>query len=162
MKKTILFLILALASICVSEARDWEKAFGAKFIYASKFDNLGIGIDYQWDVTKNIRINPEVDFFFKNHNFSNWQVNLNAHYATTLFSDIRLYPIAGISYSRWTYKIAEGSGSYVENFNRIGCNLGGGVEYNPNETVGFKLEICAQLIKNFTQCTIGLGVNYKF
>lgn len=64
-----------------------------------------------------------MNYFFKNDGINQFDVNANAHYLFPMTSNIRIYPLAGLTFARWNfdYKI-EGFSSDVT---RLGVNLGG-------------------------------------
>ena len=161
MKKFILALALSVAGV-VSVAASGIGSLGANFLYGSKFDQVGLGVSYKLSLTDNFRIAPEMQYFFSNKNMKAWDANDNVEYVITLFDDLKFYPLVGFTYSHWTYSEPMGSGKYVDSCDRFGVNVGGGIEYNFTDQFGVVAEIRGQLIKDFSQCVLSIGVKYSF
>ena len=91
-----------------------------------------------------------------------WDANANIEYVSTLFDDLKFYPLVGFTYSHWTFSQSVGAGKYVESCDRFGVNVGGGIEYNFTDQLGVVAEVRGQLIKDFSQCVLSIGVKYSF
>lgn len=164
MRKTLLMAIAAIMC-ALSATASTGQSLGLNFIYGSKFDQVGIGADYRLNITKNIRINPELQYFFTSKHMKAWDANCNIHYVSTLFDDLKFYPIVGITYSHHTNSVKlpeDHNKKVVESWDRIGANLGAGLEYNFTDDVAVVFEVRGQLIKSFSQCVLNMGIRYKF
>ena len=161
MKKLFLVLVLSVAGV-VSAAASGIGSLGANFLYGSKFDQVGLGVCYKLSLTDNFRIAPEMQYFFSNKNMKAWDANANIEYVSTLFDDLKFYPLVGFTYSHWTFSQSVGAGKYVESCDRFGVNVGGGIEYNFTDQLGVVAEVRGQLIKDFSQCVLSIGVKYSF
>ena len=148
-----------------------KTALGAKFIYASRADQLGVGLDFQLNLTRNIRLAPELQYLFRTDGISTFDLGCNLQYVSTLFDDLAFYPLLGVSYQRWSRKIP-----YVEdprqdvtaNVNKIACNVGLGVEYAFTRHIYGAFELRGQftgkdeLNIDRSQCVILVGLKYRF
>lgn len=92
-----------------------------------------------------------------------WDINANVHYLFDVADKFKVYPVAGLGYTNWSYKyeyaghtIAEGSDG------RIAINLGGGAEYELTKDLSVNAELKYQIISNYNQLLLGVGVAYKF
>ena len=53
-----------------------------------------------------IRGEASLDYFFKKDGMSMWDVNLNVHYLFPITEKIKVYPLAGLTFTNWRYEIA--------------------------------------------------------
>ena len=98
---------------------------------------------------------------------SMWDINLNAHYLFTLSDKVKVYPLAGISYTNWKFDDGgdddyDYGGDDGGSTGKIGFNLGGGIQYDLTEKVFLNGEIKYQYIDHFDQLVFGVGIGYKF
>ena len=113
--------------------------------------------------TDQIRGEASFDYFFKNQGISMWDINANVHYLFDVADKFKVYPVAGLGYTNWSYKyeipnvaVSEGSDG------RIAVNLGGGAEYELTKDLSVNAELKYQIISNYNQLLLGVGVAYKF
>lgn len=69
--------------------------------YGTEIESVGIGLKYQYNITDQIRIEPSMNYFFKNDGLSMFDINANIHYLFPIASNISLYPLAGFTYTNW-------------------------------------------------------------
>ena len=163
MKKLFLTLVLALAGVVLASAADFGTSLGANFVYASKHSQKGIGINYKINFTDNFRVSPEFQYFFSNNKFKAWDANANLEYTIPIIENCNVYPLVGFSYSHWTERMNVPNVDKAANtYDRIGGNLGAGIEYYVSSNIAINAEIRAQIMKNFSQCVIGVGARYLF
>lgn len=163
MKKYFLTLVLALAGVVLASAADFGTSLGANFVYASKHSQKGIGINYKINFTDNFRVSPEFQYFFSNNKFKAWDANANLEYTIPIIENCNVYPLVGFSYSHWTQRMNVPNVDKAANtYDRIGGNLGAGIEYYVSSNIAINAEIRAQIMKNFSQCVIGVGARYLF
>ncbi|MGM9803785.1 MAG: outer membrane beta-barrel protein [Muribaculaceae bacterium] len=162
MKKTILTLIATVACV-ISASAQGLGSLGANFLYGSKFDQVGLGVSYKVNLTENFRIAPEMQYFFSNKNMKTWDANANIEYVSTLFDDLKFYPLVGFTYSHWTQEVkVVHVDKAVNTWDRFGVNIGGGIEYNFTDEIALVAELRGQLIKSYSQCVLSIGVKYNF
>ena len=113
--------------------------------------------------TSQIRGEASVDYFFKNKGVSMWDINANVHYLFDVADKFKVYPLAGLGYTNWSYKyefpglpVVEGSDG------RLAVNLGGGAEYELTKDLSVNAELKYQIISHYNQLVLGVGVAYKF
>ncbi len=162
MKKLLLLVCAAVMSLSAS-AQAGDKALGAQFLFGSKTNNIGLGVKGQYYFTDQLRGEASVDYFFKNKGVSMWDINANVHYLFDVANKVKVYPLAGLGYTNWSYKyefpglpVVEGSDG------RLAINLGGGAEYELTKDLSVNAELKYQIISNYNQLVLGVGVAYKF
>ena len=162
MKKLLLLVCAAVMSLSAS-AQAGDKALGAQLVFGSETNNIGLGVKGQYYFTDQLRGEASVDYFFKNKGVSMWDINANVHYLFDVANKVKVYPLAGLGYTNWSYKyefpglpVVEGSDG------RLAINLGGGVEYELTKNLNVNAEAKYQIISNYNQLLLGVGVAYKF
>ena len=162
MKKLLLLVCAAVMSLSAS-AQAGDKALGAQLVFGSETNSLGLGVKGQYYFTDQIRGEASVDYFFKNKGVSMWDINANVHYLFDVADKFKVYPLAGLGYTNWSYKyefpglpVVEGSDG------RLAINLGGGAEYELTKDLSVNAELKYQIISNYNQLVLGVGVAYKF
>ena len=162
MKKLLLLVCAAVMSLSAS-AQAGDKALGAQFVFGSVTNNIGLGVKGQYYFTDQLRGEASVDYFFKNKGVSMWDINANVHYLFDVANKVKVYPLAGLGYTNWSYKyefpglpVVEGSDG------RLAVNLGGGAEYELTKDLSVNAELKYQIISNYNQLVLGVGVACKF
>ena len=162
MKKLLLLVCAAVMSLSAS-AQAGDKALGAQLVFGSETNNIGLGVKGQQYFTDQLRGEASVDYFFKNKGVSMWDINANVHYLFDVANKVKVYPLAGLGYTNWSYKyefpglpVVEGSDG------RLAVNLGGGAEYELTKDLSVNAELKYQIISNYNQLVLGVGVACKF
>ena len=162
MKKLLLLVCAAVMSLSAS-AQAGDKALGAQLVFGSETNNIGLGVKGQYYFPDQLRGEASVDYFFKNKGVSMWDINANVHYLVDVADKFKVYPLAGLGYTNWSYKyefpglpVVEGSDG------RLAVNLGGGAEYELTKDLSVNAELKYQIISNYNQLVLGVGVACKF
>ena len=170
MKKLLLLVCAAVMSLSAS-AQAGDKALGAQLVFGSETNSFGLGVKGQYYFTDQIRGEGSFDYFFKNKGVSMWDINANVHYLFDVANKVKVYPLAGLGYTNWSYtndvivKEVNGKDKVVEHKGsdgRLAVNLGGGAEYALTDNVSVNAEAKWQIVNNYNQLVLGVGVAYKF
>ena len=162
MKKLLLLVCAAVMSLSAS-AQAGDKALGAQLVFGSETNSFGLGVKGQYYFTDQLRGEASVDYFFKNKGVSMWDINANVHYLFDVADKFKVYPLAGLGYTNWSYKYEYAGAPVVEGSDgRLAVNLGGGVEYELTKNLNVNAEAKYQIISNYNQLVLGVGVAYKF
>ena len=167
MKKLLLLACAAVMSLSAS-AQAGDKALGAQLVFGSETNGIGLGVKGQYYFTDKIRGEASFDYFLKKKGISMWDINANAHYLFDVADKVKVYPLAGLGYTHWSYKydlskITDIAGLKAEGSDgRLAVNLGGGVDYELTDNITLNAELKYQIISNYNQLVLGVGVAYKF
>lgn len=162
MKKLLLLVCAAVMSLSAS-AQAGDKALGAQLVFGSETNNIGLGVKGQYYFTDQLRGEASVDYFFKNKGVSMWDINANVHYLIDVADKLKVYPLAGLGYTNWSYKYEYAGVPVVEGTDgRLAVNLGGGAEYELTKDLSVNAELKYQIISHYNQLVLGVGVAYKF
>jgi outer membrane protein X len=104
-------------------------------------------------------LEPSINYFFENDGLDMFDINANAHYIFPMASNVRVYPLAGFSFSKWSANAGDG---WEVSTSKFGVNLGGGAEFDISDNLMMNFELKYQLISKFDQSVISMGVAYMF
>lgn len=155
-------LAIATAAICATGAQAVNMSLGGAFNYATKYNQAGLGLNYQVEVLPSLRFAPELQYFFKNQRFSTLALNLNAQYVIGTSIGLGVYPFAGFTYQHWDYSYPKQYDGKTYSNNRYGLDLGCGAEYSLSDEINIFTEWRYNLVSDATQSVISLGLKYKF
>ena len=162
MKKLLLLVCAAVMSLSAS-AQAGDKALGAQLVFGSETNSFGLGVKGQYYFTDQLRGEASVDYFFKNKGVSMWDINANVHYLFDVADKFKVYPLAGLGYTNWSYKLEYDNVTLAKGTDgRLAVNLGGGAEYELTKDLSVNAELKYQIINNYNQLVLGVGVAYKF
>lgn len=163
MKKFIIAACMMLIGFGSAFAQQGKQAIGGNLSYGTEIESVGLGVKYQYHITDQIRIEPSMDYFFKNDGLSMFDINANVHYLFPVASNVRLYPLAGFTYTNWHLDLGKvGDYNVSGSDGKFGVNLGAGAEFNLAANWVMNLEIKYQLISDVDQGVFNLGVAYNF
>ena len=172
MRKLFLTAVIALLSIG-AYAQKGQAYLGGQLAYPTEIESLGIGVKGGYGITDAIRAQATFDYFLKKNNVSWWDLNLDVHYLFPLGNNIKVYPLAGLTYLRgsvdgFTQTVNTPDGNITVGNNEsysdgnLGLNLGGGFQYDLTDKLVLNAEVKFQIIKNTNQGVISAGLAYKF
>ena len=156
MKKLIVLFSMMFFIMGNAFAQKGIQAAGVNLSYGTEIESLGIGVKYQYNFTDNLRFEPSVNYFFENNGVDMFDLNANVHYLCPMASNIRVYPLAGLTFSSWD------AGKSFDNVTRLGVNLGGGAEMDITDKLMLNFELKYQLVNDFDQAIFNLGIAYMF
>lgn len=154
-----------------ASAQAGDKAVGAQLVFGSETNSIGVGVKGQYYFTDQIRGEGSFDYFLKNKGISMWDINANVHYLFDVANKVKVYPLAGLGYTNWSYTndvIVRENGNermtkYKGSNGRLAINLGGGAEYELTKDLSVNAELKYQIVSNnYSQLVLGVGVAYKF
>lgn len=165
MKRVYLTLIICCLSSCFafSQNRMGTFSLSGNINYGTKIESLGIGLRGQYCATNNLRGSAEYKYYIDRHNLSAWGFSFDGHYLLDASSAVVIYPLAGISLTRWTNdpSRSDSDGPKVSD-NRLGLNIGIGTQIATGDKTYIQIEAKEALIKDFSQFVISVGFMYQF
>ena len=161
MKKLIVLFSMMFFIMGSAFAQKGIQAAGVHLSYGTEIESFGIGIKYQYNITDNIRLEPSMNYFFENNGIDQFDINANAHYLFPMASNVRIYPLAGLTFARWSFPQLIG-GKFSNDATRLGINIGGGAEMDITDKLMLNFELKYQLVNDFDQAIFNLGIAYMF
>ena len=160
MKKLIVIFSMMFFIMGNAFAQKGIQTAGVNLAYGTEISSIGIGVKYQYNITDNIRLEPSMNYFFENDGVDMFDFNANAHYLFPMSSNVRLYPLAGLTLARWKSDIGAGEAEISKS--KFGVNLGGGAEFDISDEFMMNFELRYQLVSDFDQTIFSLGIAYMF
>jgi outer membrane protein X len=161
MKKFIVLFSMMFFIMGNAFAQKGIQAAGVHLSYGTEIESFGIGLKYQYNITDNIRLEPSMNYFFENNGIDQFDINANAHYLFPMASNVRVYPLAGLTFARWSFPQLIG-GKFSNDATRLGINIGGGAEMDITDKLMLNFELKYQLVNDFDQAIFNLGIAYMF
>lgn len=136
--RKILFLVFSvvLALGVNAQSRKGDSSFMANAGYQSNYKRFGLGLQYRYAIANNLRIAPDVVFFFPKDKVTGLDVNVNFHYVFNFSADgqgFQVYPLVGVGMQNNFYgdRTTTFNGQQVsedrDNTTDFALNLGGGI-----------------------------------
>ena len=154
MKKLIVLFSMMFFIMGSAFAQQGIQAAGVHLAYGTGIESFGIGVKYQYNISNNIRLEPSMNYFFENNGVDQFDLNANAHYLFPMASNVRVYPLAGLTFSRWD--------TFLGDETRLGVNLGGGAEMDITDKLMLNFELKYQFVSDLDQAIFNIGIAYMF
>ena len=153
MKKFIVLFSMMCVIMGSAFAQKGIQTAGVHLSYGTEIESFGIGVKYQYNITNNIRLEPSMNYFFEKNGIDMFDINANAHYLFPMASNVRVYPLAGLTFARWDLgKVTT----------RLGVNIGGGAEMDITDDLILNFELKYQTVSDLDQAIFNVGVAYIF
>jgi len=187
MKKAFIALCVALAGIFAANAQEGRMAAGINLGVAPCLEgdgaptNFGLGAKFQYNVTDPIRVEANLEYWFKAKEVSVFDIYANIHYLCNITEKLKIYPLVGIGYANLHTSALDidipdipgipgipGLEEYLEeidnsnNESRFLFNIGAGLDYDITDNLTANFEIKYQYLKDFNRMPISIGIAYKF
>jgi outer membrane protein X len=157
MKKYFLLLLLSVVSLSIF-AQKGEKAIGINLGYGSEVESPAIGVKFNYGLTDLIRISPSFNYFLEKNGLSGWEINADAHYLFSVAPKLTVYPLAGLTFTGWSF----GGGGSSSTETRLGVNIGAGIGYELTDNISLGLELKYSLVSDLDQFVPMVNLTYKF
>jgi outer membrane protein X len=163
MKRLLLFIAL-IAIFMGAQAQTGSKSLMFKAGYQTDYKRFGIGLEGRYNITRNIRLAPDVTFFFPKDHTTGLDINVNAHYVFNIQNGLSAYPLAGIGIINnrvSSVDLGEGLKTKAYGSTDFGFNLGAGVSYNLSSKnyANFEFKYTFQDV-NCASIMVGYGVRF--
>ena len=160
MKKLIVIFSMMFFIMGNAFAQKGIQAAGVSLNYGTEISSIGLGVKYQYNITNDIRLEPSINYFFGHNKKDQYDINATAHYLLPMASNIRLYPLAGLTYVKRREDLENSKDKIMRN--RFGLNLGGGAEFDITDELMMNFELKYQCVRNFGQAVFSIGLAYMF
>lgn len=154
--KFLLSLALFILSFGVISAETGDKSLVFRIGYQSNYEKVGLSCEGRYEIVPNVRIAPDVAFFFPKHKYMGFNLNTNIQYTfNEVLPDLTIYPLAGINI------INNMKSFWGQGYSYVGLNLGGGAELKIDNYSFINIEMKAAISeKSYGQVMIGYGINF--
>lgn len=136
--KKFLLLVFSMVLALGSQAQTFkgESSLMGNVGYQSNYQRFGLGLQYRYVIANNLRIAPDVNFFFPKDKVTGVDVNVNFHYVFNFKADgqgFQVYPLAGVGMQNNFYgdRTVTVNGESVkedrDNTTDFAFNAGGGI-----------------------------------
>lgn len=98
-KYVFLIFSLVLALGMNAQSRKGEASLMGSVGYQSNYERFGLGFQARYAMLNNVRIAPELNFFFPKDKVTGLDVNVNFHYVFNFKADgqgFQVYPLVGV------------------------------------------------------------------
>lgn len=156
--------LIALLSPFVASAGD-RVTVGVRGGFTTTHDAPLAGLFLQYRFSSHFRLAADVDYYFKHNGVDAFAFNLDAHAPFTIVpGKLTVYPLVGASLTSWNLPAAEveSDDDSSSRRNRVGVNVGGGVEYRitDNTKIGFEAKYSA--VRHYDGGIFSLSLGYCF
>ena len=164
-RHSLLLVLLGIFTVQVAHAQ-FEGTVGAGLHlgYGTEINSLGGGAHIHYYRTNNVRLAPSFTYFLERKGTGMWMVDADAHYILPVSVTASLYPIGGLHYSRWAFN-STGEGEIIvpkRTDNRLGINLGLGIQHDIAYRVRANYELKYQFIRDHSQVFFSAGFGFWF
>lgn len=137
--------------------------------YQTNYDRFGLGAQFRYNLMRNIRIAPDITFFFPKDKVTGLDINLNAHYVFYFPQDrFSVYPLAGIGmqnnfFGKQKFTDVDGVRRETDSDSKtkFAFNLGGGITYAISGNSYLNAE-AKFMFADDDAAVIMLGYGYRF
>ena len=171
MKKIFLFTAVALMAIGMNaQTLKGEGSILGSLGYQTNYERFGLQAQGRYVIANNLRIAPDVTFFFPKDKVTGLDVNVNFHYVFNFSQDgqgFSVYPLAGIGmqnnfYGKHTIMVnGESVEQKSENTSKFAFNLGGGISL-PLSSRSYLNAEAKFMFADQDNVAIMLGYGYRF
>lgn len=161
MKKLLLAVAFVASTLgAFAQSEKGEKSLIGNIGYQSNAERFMIGVQGRYVIAENIRLAPDVMFFFPKHKTTGLDINVNFHYVFNVDNNLSVYPLAGIAMQNNRFSGNSGSGG-SDGYTDFGFNLGAGLGYDlaSNRFINFELKYT---FGDADCMVVALGYGFKF
>lgn len=156
---SLLFLLSVVALVVAAQPR--ETSVGVSFDYRSytldqnlgATSEAGIGVRLQRELIDQLMVLPNATLWL-NDKSNNFDAAIDLHYHFVAGLDFCIYPIGGVSFTRFS--------NGIDPVNRVGGNLGLGLQYNITGNLVVNGEYKYHMFKDFEQVHFALSLGWRF
>ena len=157
-------LVLTAAQPAAAELRRGEKSFGPKVGYVSRNRSVAAGLQFEYAFSRHVRIAPDVNIAFRNNDTDALAIGIDVHFPFSLATADRVavYPLAGASYTSWSFHGVEEEKDVTTHANRFGVDAGAGVEFRVTSSIKLSAEGKYIFMKDYGTAFVTARIAYVF
>lgn len=159
-----ILIIIALFSPVMAVAGD-RVTVGVRGGFTTTHDAPVAGLFLQYRFSGHFRLAADVDYYFKHNGVDAFAFNIDAHAPFTIVpGKLTVYPLVGASLTSWNLPVAdtESDDDSSSRRNRVGINVGGGVEYRLTENTKIGFEAKYSAVRHYDGGIFSLSLGYCF
>lgn len=171
MKKFLLLVMVFMTALGVNaQTKKGEGSLMGSLGYQTNYERFGLQAQGRYVIADNLRLAPDISFFFPKDKVTGLDVNLNFQYVFNFSKDgqgFSVYPLAGIGmqnnfYGKKTVEV-EGVSTKIDRSNttKFAFNLGGGITLPLSEHSFLNAE-AKFMFAHDDNVVIMLGYGYRF
>lgn len=143
-----------------------EKSVGLQAGYTTSHEAPVAGLYFEYSFSKHFRLKPAIDYYFRHDGVDAFAFNIDANvpFSLGLSGKFNIYPLAGLNLTSWnikTHNIEDGDDSTTRK-NRLGINVGGGIEYYVSPTLKLAAEAKYGWVKHYDGGIFNISIGYVF
>lgn len=171
MRKIFLFIVIMMSVIGLNaQTLKGEGSILGNLGYQTNYERFGLGVQGRYVIANNLRLAPDVTFFFPKDKVTGLDVNVNFHYVFNFSEDgqgFSVYPLVGIGmqnnfYGERTIMVnGENVHQKSDNTSKFAFNLGGGISL-PLSAHSYLNAEAKFMFADKDNVVIMLGYGYKF
>ncbi len=165
--KRLLAALCLFGAVQATQAR--ELGIGVNALYGTEIHNAGFGVKATLGLTGKLRLEASYNNYLKKKSDDSdtkmFDANLNLHYVISipLVKRLKVYPIAGVTYTNWKIpaqgQSAEAHASFKDiKHNYVGANLGVGAQWKIAGPLWLNVDLKDQFIKSYSEFVPALGL----
>lgn len=148
-----------------------QKSVGLRAGFTSRNTTATAGLYFSYRFTDHFRLSPKVDYAFRHDGIDAFSFNLDAEIPISLnpaTNRVNFYPIAGFNYTTATSHVAtedilsRSADDASQRTNRLGLNLGAGIEFFASPTLRLAFEAKGQIVKQQSGAWLTASIGYVF
>lgn len=167
MRKLFLIAIIAIiSSTAFAQNEKWGIGLNIGYGSNSNLKKPSIGVKATYDISDLLTIAPTFNYYFQKKmtegeveaKINMWDINCDVHFNLLRKDNIKVYPLAGLSYLH--SKVA--TEGYDGSDSEIGVNLGVGAQFAVAPRFAIAPEVKYQIISGLNQLVPSVSIMYKF
>lgn len=167
--KTVLLIIICMATSLPSLAGGHEKVLGVQAGYISRNRSAEAGLFFQYSFSRVVRASLDVSMAMRNHDRDALLIGLNAQFPLLHAGKWEFYPLVGLSYASWAHHqvfYTDDSGvngnDVTDRHGRFGINAGIGTGVKVTQSLKLKFEAMYTGVKSNNAARVLVGIGYSF
>lgn len=123
--------------------------------YATHNHSGYAGVYFQYTFKPHIRIAPEIDYVFRNHESSAVKIDCDMQFPFRLTRGFNIYPLAGLTFNAWNNVNSRSEC-------RFGADVGAGFDLYMTGNLKIDIQAKYSFLKDVSGAYVGLGIGYVF